>query len=456
MFAVAVSGGIVWWNRRTWLQHLAFGIGVGTASLLVLPLLPIDGPDWGAGLVLALVGVVWGALALKGWLPPENAGLLLSTTGILGGIELMAMSASGDLEIGVLAWAVWLGIAVSAALIVGGAWLHRYLVLGMGAAGLVAFAIQLVISVLKIGMGTPIAFLTIGLVLLASAAWLSLRFASAEKPATRILAEIAGYAGVAFAVAGAMTLLSQYWDQTSTAVHIGVPAVLAVVAYACAIVVERAKTDSARRLSQVLYGGAIAAVGGTAAMIVYPIALDGLGGPLHLDGELRRIRGSVGVGQPRSVCLRCCGRRHHVGASPGIGHGACDGPRRLDARPERLQSPAAAERAVLGVWRRPARHRRGVGGARAVRESPAVQHRHRHRVRDGDHGCPAGHGQHGPSTALGAVARHGLCRSLPSSRASGSNAASCSASARQVWCCSHSPGRRWSTRAGSRARSYSS
>ena len=284
MLTAAGAGGVVWWNRRTWLQHLVFGVGVGMASLLVLPLLPISGPDWGAGLTLALVGVVWGALTLMGWLPPENAGLLLSTLGILGGIELAAVTGHMDVGFAPLAWAVWLGIAVSISLIAAGAWLRRYVVLGMGAAGLVMFAIELVTGVFKIGMGTPVAFLMISLVLLAAATWLSLRLAPAEKPSTRILAEIAGYAGVAFAVAGAMTLLTQYWERTGTAVHISVPAVLAVVAYACAIVVERAKTDSARRLSQVLYGGAIAAVGGTAAMIVYPIALHQIGQPFTGEG----------------------------------------------------------------------------------------------------------------------------------------------------------------------------
>ncbi len=284
MFAVAVSGGIVWWKRRTWLQHLAFGIGVGTSSLLVLPLLPIEGPDWGAGLTLALVGIVWGALTLAGKLPPDNAGLLLSTSGIVGGIGLMTLAVPPSDQFVVLAWAVWLGIAVSIAIIAAGAWLKRYVALGVGAVGLVCFAIELVTGVFEIGMATPVAFLAVGLALLVLAAWLSNRFASAEKPVVRILAEIAGYAGIAFAVAGAMTLLGQYWDRTSTAVHIGVPAVLAVVAYACAIVVERARTDSARRLSQVLYGGAIAAVGGTAAMIVYPIALNALG-ELPFTGE---------------------------------------------------------------------------------------------------------------------------------------------------------------------------
>jgi len=128
-------------------------------------------------------------------------------------------------------------------------------------------------------MGTPVTFLAVGLALLIASAWLSNRFASAEKPVVRVLAEIAGYAGIAFALAGAMTLLGQYWDRTSTAVHIGVPAVLAVMAYACAIVVERARTESARRLSQVLYAGAVAAVGGTCAMIVYPIAVHVVGEP---------------------------------------------------------------------------------------------------------------------------------------------------------------------------------
>ena len=78
--AVALSGGIVWWFQRTWLQHLAFGVGVAASSLLVLPLLPIEGPDWGAGAVLVAVSALWGALALKDWIPPRMLGLGLGSS----------------------------------------------------------------------------------------------------------------------------------------------------------------------------------------------------------------------------------------------------------------------------------------------------------------------------------------------------------------------------------------
>ncbi len=45
----AVVGGAVWWGRRTVLQHLAFGLGVGIGTLLLLPLLPVRRTGLGRG-----------------------------------------------------------------------------------------------------------------------------------------------------------------------------------------------------------------------------------------------------------------------------------------------------------------------------------------------------------------------------------------------------------------------
>ncbi len=271
--AIAVSGGIVWWMRRTWLQHLAFGIGVGMAALMSLPLMPFDGPDWGAGAVLALVGVVWGALALRGLIPPEDAGLTLASLGVLGGIELMAVSGA-DTGPGLLAWAVWLGLVVSVGLIALGGWRRSYVLIGFGAAGVVLYGIELVVEVLDIGMATPIAFIVVSLGLLGLAAY-SVRKGTLEaRPASRIGVEIGGYAGVAFAVAGVMTLMIQYWDEIGTAGRIAVPLVAGAVVYALALVIEKGGTDTSHRLSQALFAAGTVAVSASAGMAGYALATE--------------------------------------------------------------------------------------------------------------------------------------------------------------------------------------
>lgn len=272
---VAACGGFLWVKRPTWLQHLVFGGGVAAAVLCLLPLIPIDGPEWGPGLVLSFVGVVWGALALKGRLAPDNAAYLLASSGILVGI-LMASSSDG---MGLLAWAVYLGLVASAALIWVGAKLDRLVVLGVAAAGFVMFTIPLLGEVLDIGMGMPIAFLVVGIGLLACAVWATRRSETAAHRTMRIVAEVAGYAGAAFLLIGVTTMLGEYWNRMNTAGRIALPALATVVAWGFGLLIERTQTDSARRLSQLLFGAGAVGVGGVAAMIVRPIAAE-LVGPM--------------------------------------------------------------------------------------------------------------------------------------------------------------------------------
>ncbi len=269
--AVALSGGIVWWRRRTWLQHLAFGMGVGLSALMVLPLIPIEGPDWGAGAVLALVGVVWGGLALRDLVPPEDAGLTLASLGVLGGIEMMALSIS-DAGLAMVPWAVWLGLAVSVGLLALGSTIRRYVLVGFGAAGVVLYGIELVVEVLDIGMATPLAFLAVSGALLGLAVYSVRKASFAEKHGSRIAIEIAGYTGVAFAVAGVATLLIQYWDDIGTAGRIAVPLVAGVAIYVVALAVEKGPEASSRRLSQALFAAAVTGVAAAAGMAGYSIA----------------------------------------------------------------------------------------------------------------------------------------------------------------------------------------
>ena len=264
--AVAVSGGIVWWFHRTWLQHLAFGLGVAASSLLVLPLIPIEGPDWGAGAVLVAVSVVWGALALKDWIPPRVLGLALATAGIFGGFELIAVPGETP-----YVWALWLGAVACLGLVVLGSAIKEYVVLSIAALGLTAFVAQLVGEYLGFGVVTSAALVLVGFALLGTSVWLLRRSADDSKRSRLVLAEVAGYAGVAFAIGGAGMLLGEFWDELGTAGRIALPFVGSAYAYTCAVLVERAKTGSAHRLSQLLFAiGAITAAA-TVAMVARPL-----------------------------------------------------------------------------------------------------------------------------------------------------------------------------------------
>lgn len=276
--AAAVSGGLLWRTRRNWLQHLAFGVAVGVGALMLLPLIPWDGPDWGAGATLAFVGIVWGALTLAGKQPPESAGLTLASLGVLGGIQMMALY-GGPPSSGMITapWAVWLGFAVSIGLVVLGVLLRKYVMLGFGAAGIVAFAVELLTEVFDIGMGTPVALLAASVILICLAAYAVTRITTAEKPAERIATEVAGYAGVAFAVAGVMTMLIQYGEKIGTPGRIGVPAAMGALCFGAAFLVGRSERDWAGRICQALLVAGVAGVAASAGMAGYRVALDAFG-----------------------------------------------------------------------------------------------------------------------------------------------------------------------------------
>ena len=264
---VALSGGLLWWRQHTVIRHLIFGAGVALAVLLSLPLMPIDGPDWGAGLTLAFVGLVWGALGLRDLIPPQDAALTLAPLGILGGIEMMAISANKG-----PVWAMWLGLAVSIALVALGSQLRKVQVLGISAAGIALFAFQLLDHYVGNSMVMPVALIVGGFVLLGVGAWLLLREVPAEKKAQKVVAELAGYVGTGLAVAGGGMLVGEFGDELGVAGRIVVPAVGAVAGYAVGLVLDRRESGSARRLSQVLLGIGAIAIGFTAAMVAKPFA----------------------------------------------------------------------------------------------------------------------------------------------------------------------------------------
>ena len=111
----------------------------------------------------------------------------------------------------------------------------------------------------------------VGFTLLGTSVWLLRRSADDPKRSRPVVAEVAGYAGVAFAIGGAGMLLGEFWDELGIAGRIALPLVGSAYAYTCAVLVERAKTGSAHRLSQLLFAiGAITAAA-MVAMVARPI-----------------------------------------------------------------------------------------------------------------------------------------------------------------------------------------
>ena len=264
--AVAIVGGLIWRRHHTVLQHLAFAFGVAATALAALRLTPIESDYWAPGAVMAVVALIWGELSLKDLVPPRVVGLVLSALGIVVGLEMIVIS-----DYSVARWAMWHGVVACVALIWGGSRLEELGVLGIGTVGLMLFSGQRVSEYLGFGAGTARALIAIGFVLLGVGVRLTLKLEADAAQSRRIAAEVAGYLGIALAMGGAGILVTEYWDELGVAGHIAVPLVEAVVAYACALVLERTDAPSARRMSQVLFAIGVLAAGITGAMIAEPI-----------------------------------------------------------------------------------------------------------------------------------------------------------------------------------------
>ena len=263
---VALAGGLVWSRTMSLLHHVLFAAGVAGTVLLSLPLLPFDGPAWAAGAVLVVVALIWGSLSLAHLLPPNQAGVVLGALGVFAGVEMMVIAGSGT-----LLWALWLGAAACTALVVLGSVIQQYGVLGIGAVGLTAFCAQLVGEYLGFGAGTGIAMVVVGFVVLGIAIRLILRLADDASANRRVASEVAGYLGIALAMAGAGLLVAETWDALGVFGRIAVPLVGAAVAYVAAFALDHRDSSIARRLEQLLLAIGVLATAITAAMIARPI-----------------------------------------------------------------------------------------------------------------------------------------------------------------------------------------
>ena len=142
--------------RRRTLQQLAV-----IAGLMILAAGTFYGSAMSVGLGYAVIGLAWTALGWMGRAEPRRVSLTLGPLAGLTG----AVVASGDkANVG-----VWLGIAISVALVASSVSLRHTAMLGFGVAGLFAFSVWAIAYYFGETIGTPLVLLVAGVVLLAIA-----------------------------------------------------------------------------------------------------------------------------------------------------------------------------------------------------------------------------------------------------------------------------------------------
>jgi hypothetical protein len=157
--ALSLYAGLLYLHRRTSLQQIAVGGGVG---FLCGGLSDIAGGDDWFGLFLWAAGAGWIALTRVGVLSPRRTGFALGAVGTLGGSEAVVFeffeSPAG--------WGLALGLISAAALLYLSISFEEMVLLGFGSVGLFIFLIQIIEEYLAEGLGGPLALLVAGIALL--------------------------------------------------------------------------------------------------------------------------------------------------------------------------------------------------------------------------------------------------------------------------------------------------
>ncbi|CAN5430020.1 hypothetical protein BH18ACT16_BH18ACT16_12510 [soil metagenome] len=157
--ALSLYAGLLYLYRRTSLQQIAVAGGVG---FLCGGLSDVVGGDSWFGLILWVAGVGWIALTRVGVLTPGRTGFVLGAIGVLTGSEAVVFeffeSPNG--------WGLALGLISAAALLYLSVSFAEMVLLGLGAAGLFIFLLQIIEEYLADGLGAPLALFVAGIALL--------------------------------------------------------------------------------------------------------------------------------------------------------------------------------------------------------------------------------------------------------------------------------------------------
>lgn len=150
----------LWWFSRGSLQHLA--VFVSLVGAVTAAVSHADGAELPTGLSLIGIGAVWTLASRLLQLPPPRAGRVLGAVTVLVGAQVTVTSQAGDdlVVVGVVAAAALLAVAVPT---------DDAILLAAGVAGLLIFVPQAVVHWFPDVLGTSLALLACGLVLLGAA-----------------------------------------------------------------------------------------------------------------------------------------------------------------------------------------------------------------------------------------------------------------------------------------------
>ena len=152
------------------LQHLAVfasaAIGVGTAVYRLGPGIE----EWGPGLGIWALSVLWGVAVIRGHLPPAAAGYFAAGIGLLAGAQLTMQVAGGHV----------LAVATVAGLLAAGVLLRQAWLVALGAVGVLLFVPQTASRYLPASAAAPVAIFAAGVAMLGSAVWLARRRAASR------------------------------------------------------------------------------------------------------------------------------------------------------------------------------------------------------------------------------------------------------------------------------------
>jgi hypothetical protein len=161
--AATVYAVLLWWRTRAALQHMAMFAGMAVVAGVGLARVSPGAGAWGPGLAVWVVSVLWGTAVHRGYLVPRTAGYVAAGIGLLVGAQMTMEMAAGQV----------LALATVAGLLAAGVILHRVLLLGFGAVGIIVIVPQTATRYLPTSAGAPLAVFVVGLTLLGVALWLA-------------------------------------------------------------------------------------------------------------------------------------------------------------------------------------------------------------------------------------------------------------------------------------------
>ncbi len=429
----AVVGSVVYWRYRFVLQQIAVAIGVFVFPMFAIQLAVQDFrvSDWSNSILWVALGIAWGAAGLRRLLAPgESTALSISGAGILMGLFALASYSPNYGPEQQPTWPTWLALGGAVLLLLAGVALKKIIFTGFGSVGAMVFVTMLLAERFQDSLILPLAFIMLGVVLMAVAAYVAVRrqrklaaatpevapepigpagLAKSPKPPkpprlVPVVSEILGYIGGAFALGGGLALITAFADEIGAFGQIAVCAIAAIAGLVGGFMIGRIDDKGAKRLEQFLLAVGVAGAGAAAGLGAYRLVLSGVlgaGGILAVStaGDWGFFVGSAVAAVVGGVVWwfrRTWLQELAFGISVAL---AC----------VTVLGDTADRGTRLGRRGGRAGARRGVGRAGVSRRDRARQRGARARVARRDRGIP-GDGRYGAKLPLRLGALGGSCR----------------------------------------------